>query len=150
MTLGGIAAAIGLLIDDAIVMIEHIARRAGVPGLTEARERRAAGGAEFSAPLFGSSLATIIIFAAARRSCPGVTGAFFKFLSLTMASALIISFAADGASSCRCSRAASSIFATWHDPAHGRETWLRRAARQSCCARLFARPCLDCRSASCC
>ncbi len=33
MTLGGIAAAIGLLIDDVIVMIEHIARRAGVPGI---------------------------------------------------------------------------------------------------------------------
>jgi multidrug efflux pump subunit AcrB len=33
MTLGGIAAAIGLLIDDVIVMIEHIARRVGVPGL---------------------------------------------------------------------------------------------------------------------
>src|SRR6185437_457366 len=36
MTLGGIAAAIGLLIDDAIVMIEHIARRAGVPGIEHA------------------------------------------------------------------------------------------------------------------
>ena len=29
MTLGGIAAAVGLLIDDVIVMVEHIARRAG-------------------------------------------------------------------------------------------------------------------------
>jgi multidrug efflux pump subunit AcrB len=28
MTLGGIAAAVGLLIDDVIVMVEHIARRA--------------------------------------------------------------------------------------------------------------------------
>ena len=37
MTLGGIAAAIGLLIDDVIVMIEHIARRVGVPDLRAAR-----------------------------------------------------------------------------------------------------------------
>jgi hypothetical protein len=29
MTLGGIAAAVGLIIDDVIVMVEHIARRAG-------------------------------------------------------------------------------------------------------------------------
>jgi multidrug efflux pump subunit AcrB len=29
MTLGGIAAAVGLVIDDVIVMVEHIARRAG-------------------------------------------------------------------------------------------------------------------------
>ena len=35
MTLGGIAAAVGLLIDDVIVMVEHIARRAGA-----ARSRR--------------------------------------------------------------------------------------------------------------
>ena len=48
MTLGGIAAAIGLLIDDAIVMIEHIARRAGKPGLENANARGAAGGARVS------------------------------------------------------------------------------------------------------
>ena len=29
MTLGGMAASVGLVIDDAIVMVEHIARRAG-------------------------------------------------------------------------------------------------------------------------
>ena len=65
MTLGGIAAAIGLLIDDAIVMIEHIARRAGVPGLAERAGAVLPAAREFSAPLFGSSLATIIIFPAA-------------------------------------------------------------------------------------
>ena len=41
MTLGGIAAAVGLLIDDVIVMVEHIARRAGAP----ARARDGAGNA---------------------------------------------------------------------------------------------------------
>ena len=65
MTLGGIAAAIGLLIDDVIVMIEHIARRAGVPGLHEPHAVVLSAAREFLAPLTGSSLATIIIFRAA-------------------------------------------------------------------------------------
>jgi multidrug efflux pump subunit AcrB len=37
MTLGGIAAAVGLLIDDVIVMVEHIARRAGAKARTASR-----------------------------------------------------------------------------------------------------------------
>src|SRR5581483_6250201 len=92
MTLGGIAAAIGLLIDDAIVMIEHIARRAGAPGLSNAQATVLPAAREFLQPLFGSSLATIIIFAPLS-FLSGVTGAFFRFLSVTMASALLISFA---------------------------------------------------------
>ena len=91
MTLGGIAAAIGLLIDDSIVMIEHIARRAGEPGRARPEEAVLPAAREFLAPLFGSSLATIIIFVPLA-FLSGITGAFFKFLSLTMASALVISF----------------------------------------------------------
>ncbi len=90
MTLGGMAAAVGLIVDDAIVMIEQIIRRL--------RERKQAIGPtirqaaiEFSVPLAGSSAATIIIFAPLA-FLSGVTGAFFKALSLTMASSLAISF----------------------------------------------------------
>jgi multidrug efflux pump subunit AcrB len=90
MTLGGIAAAVGLIVDDAIVMIEQIIRRL--------RERRQAVGPtvrraaiEFTVPLAGSSAATVIIFAPLA-FLSGVTGAFFKALSLTMASSLVISF----------------------------------------------------------
>ncbi|MBV9491487.1 MAG: efflux RND transporter permease subunit, partial [Verrucomicrobia bacterium] len=87
MTLGGIAAAVGLIIDDAIVMAEHIARR-----LTESRNASALAAArEFSRPLIASSLATVIIFAPLA-FLSGVTGAFFKALSLTMAAGLAISF----------------------------------------------------------
>ncbi|MGH7583938.1 MAG: efflux RND transporter permease subunit, partial [Gemmatimonadales bacterium] len=90
MTLGGMAAAVGLIIDDAVVMIEHIMRRLrGAPKQHHGRVMMAA--AEFSRPLFGSSAATIIIFFPLA-FLTGVTGAFFKALSLTMASALIISF----------------------------------------------------------
>ena len=90
MTLGGMAAAVGLIIDDAIVMVEHIIRRMrGGEGTHHGRVLKAAR--EFTQPLAGSSMATIIIFAPLA-FLSGVTGAFFKALSLTMASGLIISF----------------------------------------------------------
>jgi len=89
MTLGGMAAAIGLIIDDAIVMIEHIERRLQQANGDGAAVQRAAG--EFLRPLFGSSSATIVIFIPLA-FLSGVTGAFFKALSITMASALVISF----------------------------------------------------------
>ncbi|MCB1693416.1 MAG: efflux RND transporter permease subunit [Pseudomonadales bacterium] len=90
MTLGGMAAAVGLIVDDAIVMIEHVVRR-----LRERQDdipltiRQAA--IEFTPPLAGSSAATVIIFAPLA-FLTGVTGAFFKALSVTMASSLVISF----------------------------------------------------------
>ncbi len=94
MTLGGMAAAVGLVIDDAIVMSEHIVRRLG--------EQQGAGGAaqhrgvlhaamEFFRPLAGSSASTVVIFVPLA-FLSGVTGAFFKALALTMAAALVISF----------------------------------------------------------
>jgi CzcA family heavy metal efflux pump len=90
MTLGGMAAAIGLIIDDAIVMIEQIDRRlhsAGAKGSEEIRQATR----DFVVPLAGSSGATIIIFVPLA-FLSGVTGAFFKALSLTLASALVVSF----------------------------------------------------------
>lgn len=95
MTLGGIAAAVGLLIDDVIVMVEHIARRAGAIG----PDGKPAGNLavtpaarEFLAPLTGSSMATLIVFLPLS-FLTGVTGAFSKALSVTMAAALAISWA---------------------------------------------------------
>jgi len=90
MTLGGMAAAVGLIIDDAIVMVEHIIRRLRKhPGAHHGLVWTAA--AEFSLPLVASSLSTVIIFAPLA-FLSGVTGAFFKALSLTMAASLAISF----------------------------------------------------------
>lgn len=54
-------------------------------------ERIALAAHEFARPQTGSSLATIVIFLPLA-FLTGVTGAFFKALSLTMASALIISY----------------------------------------------------------
>ncbi len=90
MTLGGMAAAVGLIVDDAIVMIEHIIRRLRQNKSELSLTIRNAA-IEFTPPLVGSSAATIIIFLPLA-FLSGVTGAFFKALSLTMASSLIISF----------------------------------------------------------
>jgi multidrug efflux pump subunit AcrB len=125
MTLGGIAAAIGLLIDDVIVMIEQIARRAGVPDDERPHETVLTAVKEFLTPLFGSSLATIIIFVPLA-FLSGITGAFFKFLSLTMASALVISYLLTVFVVPLLSRGIID-FGKWRDPEHGRETRSRRA-----------------------
>ncbi|MGA8033492.1 MAG: efflux RND transporter permease subunit [Casimicrobiaceae bacterium] len=90
MTLGGMAAAVGLIIDDAIVMVEHIVRRLRGAGVAH-HGRVMAAAAEFVRPLAGSSASTIVIFVPLA-FLTGVTGAFFKALSLTMAAGLAISF----------------------------------------------------------
>jgi multidrug efflux pump subunit AcrB len=137
MTLGGIAAAIGLLIDDVIVMVEHIARRAGAPGAEHGTTTVLAAAREFLQPLFGSSLATLIIFVPLA-FLSGLTGAFFKFLSITMASALVISYLL-AAYAVPLLAAGIIDFGKWHDPDAMRESWLRRTHRRML-DRLFARP----------
>lgn len=124
MTLGGLAAAVGLLIDDVIVMIEQIARRAGTPGLTHPQGAVLLASKEFLPPLTGSSLATIIIFVPLA-FLSGITGAFFRFLSLTMASALVISYLLTAFTVPLLARTVID-FSKWHDPDHGKETWLKR------------------------
>ncbi len=91
MTLGGMAAAVGLIIDDAIVMVEHIVRRVRDAREGDPHSRVLEAAREFTNPLAGSSAATIIIFTPLA-FLSGVTGAFFKALSLTMAASLVISF----------------------------------------------------------
>jgi len=90
MTLGGMAAAVGLIIDDTIVMVEHIIRRLR-DGTGNHHNKTMLAAREFTKPLAASSASTIIIFAPLA-FLSGVTGAFFKALSLTIAASLIISF----------------------------------------------------------
>ncbi len=80
----------GLIIDDTVVMMEHIIRRLREGGGEHHRKVMAAA-QEFSRPLTGSSTSTIIIFLPLT-FLSGLTGSFFKSLSLTMAGALFISF----------------------------------------------------------
>ena len=97
MTLGGMAAAVGLIIDDAIGMVEHLVRRLRereelLPEAVRiAPSRLLAAAREFTPQLTASSLSTVVIFAPLA-FLSGVTGAFFKALSLTMAIALILSY----------------------------------------------------------
>jgi len=85
MTLGGMAAAVGLVVDDVVVMLEHITRK-----LTESTTTVLEAASEMTRPLLGSSLATIIVFTPLA-FLDGVTGGFFKALAITMASALVFS-----------------------------------------------------------
>ena len=85
MTLGGMAAAVGLIVDDAVVMLEHIMRR-----LQEGAAAVSVAATEMAQPLFGSTAATIIVFTPLA-FVSGVTGGFFKALALTMVAALGLS-----------------------------------------------------------
>jgi CzcA family heavy metal efflux pump len=90
MTLGGIAAAIGLVIDDAIVVVEaiHTKRKSGLDRLTAIRE----GISEIVRPLVGSTLTPVVVFVPLA-FLEGVTGVFFRALALTMVVALLTSLA---------------------------------------------------------
>ncbi len=88
MTLGGIAAAIGLVIDDAIVVVEAIHTRL-TGGLDRAAAVRQAL-VEILAPLTGSTLTPVVVFFPLA-FLEGVPGVFFRALALTMVAALLTS-----------------------------------------------------------
>ena len=93
MTLGGMAAAVGLVVDDAVVMLEHMVRRFqgdGAAGAPRGRDALLPAAAEMTRPLIGSSLSTLVIFIPLA-FLGGVTGGFFRALAVTMAAALSLS-----------------------------------------------------------
>jgi len=88
MTLGGLAAAVGLVIDDAIVVVENIVlhREAGQSRGDAIRSALR----EIRVPLVGSTVTPIVVFLPLV-SITGVTGTFFRALALTVAVALLTS-----------------------------------------------------------
>ena len=90
MTLGGIAAAVGLIVDDAVVLLEHTVRRIG-EARSSAMDITLQAAREMFRPLTGSSLATIVVFVPLS-FLSGITGGFFKALALTMVASLIVSY----------------------------------------------------------
>ncbi len=126
MTLGGIAAAVGLLIDDVIVMVEHIARRAGatVDDKVAGSSAVLPAALEFMRPLTGSSLATLIVFLPLS-FLAGVTGAFSRALSITMGAALVISYLMAAFVVPVLARHLIN-FDTWRDAGQDRPNWLAR------------------------
>lgn len=88
MTLGGMAAAVGLIIDDAIVVLENVVLH------REAGENRFEAVAltlhELSTALVGSTLTPIVVFLPLI-AITGVTGVFFRAMAVTIAAALLTS-----------------------------------------------------------
>jgi CzcA family heavy metal efflux pump len=88
MTLGGLAAAVGLVIDDAIVVVENITlHRAAGQGRVEAIDSALS---EITAPLIGSTITPIVVFLPLI-AITGVTGVFFRALAITVAVSLLTS-----------------------------------------------------------
>ncbi|MHB8382697.1 MAG: efflux RND transporter permease subunit [Candidatus Binataceae bacterium] len=90
MTLGGLAAGIGLFIDDAIVMIEaiHRARSTGMATI----DAVPAALTELSRALVASTMTVIVVFAPLV-FLSGITGVFFRSLATTLGAGLAISLA---------------------------------------------------------
>jgi CzcA family heavy metal efflux pump len=85
MSMGGLAVAIGLVIDDAVVVVENIHRRAHEG--PEAAERAVS---ELMGPLVSSTLTTVVVFAPLSL-LSGVPGQFFRALSISLTVAVILS-----------------------------------------------------------
>ena len=88
MTLGGLAAAVGLVIDDAIVVVENIVlhRDAGQSRIEAIRSALK----EITIPLIGSTITPVVVFIPLI-VITGVTGVFFRALAVTMTVSLLTS-----------------------------------------------------------
>ncbi len=88
MTLGALAIAIGLVIDDAVVVTENIVRHLGFTANRGVAIRNAVQ--ELLWPVCTSTLTTVVVFAPLRL-LEGVVGQFFASLSLTLTIAVLVS-----------------------------------------------------------
>ncbi|MCD6347540.1 MAG: efflux RND transporter permease subunit [Bacteroidales bacterium] len=88
MSLGGLAAAIGILVDNAIVVVENVERY-----LEEGYKKKEAvvkASGEIIPPLLGATLTTLVVFIPLV-FLTGVPGIFFKALASTLAIAVVVS-----------------------------------------------------------
>ena len=88
MSLGGLAVAIGLIIDDTVVVIENIARHLAEGQTGDLAVDRASR--EISGAVIGSTLTTILVFVPLA-FVRGVVGQFFQSLSISLTVALVVS-----------------------------------------------------------
>ncbi|MCH8896357.1 MAG: efflux RND transporter permease subunit, partial [Proteobacteria bacterium] len=88
MSLGGIALAIGMLVDNSIVVLENIVRKKemGLPLLQAARE----GSSEVATAVIASTLTTVAVFFP-MVFVSGIAGQLFKDQALTVTFALVFS-----------------------------------------------------------
>ena len=90
MSLGGMAVAIGIVIDDAIVVVEAIMLHLET-GLTPFLATRRAL-AEMTGPVIGTTVTTVIVLLPLAL-LSGVAGSFFEALAITLAGAVALSLA---------------------------------------------------------
>jgi CzcA family heavy metal efflux pump len=90
MSLGGLAVAIGLVIDDAVVVVENIERRLALhPDQPSADVIRRATD-EILGPVAGSTLTTVVVFTPLGL-LQGVVGEFFRSFALALTTAVVLS-----------------------------------------------------------
>ena len=90
MSLGGMAVSIGLVIDDAIIVVEAIARR--LERGEAPADAAAAGTSDLAAAVFGTTITTVIVFVPLA-FVAGLVGDFFTALAGTLSAAVLLSLA---------------------------------------------------------
>jgi CzcA family heavy metal efflux pump len=90
MSLGGLAVAIGIIIDDAVVVVENIERRLALHPDDPPAEIVRTGTDEILGPVAGSTLTTVVVFAPLGL-LTGVVGEFFRSFAVALAVAVLLS-----------------------------------------------------------
>ena len=90
MSVGGLAVAVGLIIDDAIVVVENISRNMHLYPRMRKYDVITLSMGELAAPMAASTFTTVVVFVPLLL-LTGVTGFFFRALALTLGSALVVS-----------------------------------------------------------
>jgi CzcA family heavy metal efflux pump len=88
MSLGGLAIAIGLVIDDAVVVVENIYRHIGRGESSMAAAEN--GTHELIGPVIGSTITTVVVFLPLG-FLQGAVGEFFSSLSMTLTASVLLS-----------------------------------------------------------
>jgi CzcA family heavy metal efflux pump len=88
MSLGGLAIAIGIVIDDAVVVIENIYRHLGLGETPAVAAER--GTAELIGPVVGSTATTLVVFLPLGL-LTGFVGDFFRSLCMTLGISILLS-----------------------------------------------------------
>jgi CzcA family heavy metal efflux pump len=90
MSLGGLAVAIGIIIDDAVVVVENIERRLTLHPDEPATDVIRQGTDEIFGPVAGSTFTTVVVFAPLGL-LSGVVGEFFRSFAIALAVSVLVS-----------------------------------------------------------
>nr|MBA2628217.1 efflux RND transporter permease subunit [Gemmatimonadales bacterium] len=92
MSLGGLAVAIGIIIDDAVVVVENIERRLAMHPDARPIDVIRSGTDEILGPVASSTITTVVVFAPLGL-LSGVVGDFFRSFAIALAVAVLLSLA---------------------------------------------------------